>query len=189
MLPNTPFNRIAREQMATRHQSSWDRSLALHGDSTFVEVMANAPHAYDWYSQDFYQKLFYSGRIDRKIVELVRFKLANVHGCASCNRGDRLASIEAGFSEEQLDCIGDFENGPFSEREKVTLALAEVMALTNPLGVVTPALYDRARRVFSDAELVELGLIMAVLAGVAKFVFAYDLLEKEPFCPFVPKAE
>jgi alkylhydroperoxidase family enzyme len=189
MLPNTPFNRVARQAMAAHHQSSWDRSLELHGDTTFVEVMANAPHAYDWYAGDFYQKLFYSGRVDRKIVELVRFKLANVHGCASCNRGDRLASLEAGFSAEQLDCIDDFENGPFAESEKVALALAEVMVLTNPLGTVTPALYTRARRVFSDAELVELGLIMAVLVGVAKFVFAYDLLEKESFCPFIPNAE
>lgn len=184
MLPNTPFNRVARERMAAHHQSSWDRSMELHGDTTFVEVMANAPHAYDWYSRDFYQKLFYSDRVDRKIVELVRFKLANVHGCASCNRGDRLASLDAGLSVEQLDRIDEFESGPFAEREKVALALAEVMVLTNPLGVVTQALYSRARQVFSDAELVELGLIMAVLVGVAKFVFAYDLLEKEPFCPF-----
>lgn len=184
MLPNTPFSRVAREQMAAHHQTSWDRSMDLHGDTTFVEVMANAPHAYDWYSGDFYQKLFHSGRVDRKIVELVRFKLANVHGCASCNRGDRLASLEAGLRAEQLDRVDDFEGGPFSEREKVALALAEVMALTNLQGVVTPALYSRAREVFSDAELVELGLIMAVLVGVAKFVFAYDLLEKEPFCPF-----
>lgn len=189
MLPNTPFNRVAREKMAAHHQSSWDRSMELHGDTTFVEVMANAPDAYDWYSREFYQKLFYSGRIDRSIVELVRFKLANVHGCASCNRGDRLASLEAGFSEAQLDSIADFENGPFTEREKVSLALAEVMALTNPFGVVTPELYTRAKQVFSDAELVELGLTMAVLIGVAKFVFAYDLLEKEQFCPFIAKAE
>ena len=167
MLPNTPFNRVAREDMAAHHQISWDRSMELHGDTTFVEVMANAPHAYDWYSRDFYHKLFYSSRVDRKIVELVRFKLANVHGCASCNRGDRLASLDAGLSAEQLDSIDDFEKGPFSEREKVALAFAEVMVLTNPLGVVAPVLYARARQVFSDG----------------------DLLEKEPFCPFKANTE
>lgn len=187
MKPNTPFQRVSRAEMAARHQQSWDRSLALHDDTTFVEVMANSPQAYDWYSEDFYRKLFHSGRIDRKLVELVRFKLANVHGCASCNRGDRIASLEAGLSEAQLDAIADYESGPFDEREKVALAFADVMVLTNPLGTVTPELYERAKRVLTDGELVELGLIMAVLAGVAKFIFAYDLLEKEPFCPFTPK--
>lgn len=184
MKPNTAFHRVPREAMAPHHQQSWERSLALHGDTTFVEVMANAPMAYDWYSQDFYQNLFHSGRVDRAIVELVRFKLANIHGCASCNRGDRIASLDAGVTEEQLDAIGDYEHGPFDERERVALAFAEVIALTNPFGVVTPELYARASKVYSDAELVELGLIMAVLAGVAKFIFAYDLLEKEAFCPF-----
>ncbi len=189
MKPNSPFHHVPRQEMSAAHQRSWDRSMEMHGDTTFVQVLANAPEAYDWYARDFYEKLFYSGRIDRAIVELVRFKLANVHGCASCNRGDRIASLEAGFSEAQLDAIADFENGPFEEREKVALAFADVMVLTNPLGAVSDELYARGRRVFSDGEMVELGLIMAVLAGVAKFVFAYDLLEKEPFCPFIPKSD
>lgn len=46
----------------------------------------------------------------------------------------------------------------------------------------------RLRRHFSDAELVELGVIMAVLCGMAKMIFAYDLVEKEDYCPFTPEA-
>ncbi len=188
MKPNSPIRRVAREAMPEHQQQRWDRSLALHDDTTFVEVMANAPEAYDWYVKDFYEKLFQSGRIERRLVELVRFKLANVHGCASCSRGDRIAALDAGLSEAQLDAISDYETGPFEEREKVALALAEVMVLTNAFGVVTPELAERGRQVFSEGEMVELGLIMAVLAGVAKFVFAYDLLEKDPVCPFIPKS-
>jgi hypothetical protein len=47
------------EAMAPHHQQSWERSIAMHGDTTFVEVMTKAPAVYDWYSQDFYQKLFH----------------------------------------------------------------------------------------------------------------------------------
>jgi alkylhydroperoxidase family enzyme len=185
--PNTPVNRVPREALAPHQQQSWDRSMSLHGDTTFVEVMANAPEVYDWYTQDFYQKLFYSGRVDKRLVELVRLKFANLHGCASCNRGDRIAAIEAGFTEEQLDAISDYENGPFSEREKAALMLADVLALTNPYGELTPEIYARARQSLTDAEIVELGLIMAVLAGVSKMIFAYDLLERTPTCPFTAK--
>jgi hypothetical protein len=32
----------------------------------------------------------------------------------------------------------------------------------------------------------ELGMIMAVLCGMAKFIFAFDLVEKEDYCPFHP---
>ncbi len=60
------------------------------------------------------------------------------------------------------------------------------MVLTNPKGAVTPELYARCREQFSDAQLVELGMIMAVLCGMAKFIFTFDLVEKEDYCPFVP---
>lgn len=167
-------------------QQAWDQALAMHGDTTFTEVAGNNPTMYDWYLEDFYKKVFYSGRLDRQIVELVRLRLANVHGCAFCNRSDTAAALAAGITAEQIDALEDYETGPFSEAEKAALALADVMVLTNPRGTVTPALYARCRQHFSDGELYELGMIMAVLCGMAKFIFAYDLVEKEDYCPFLP---
>lgn len=188
MLPHTPFTRVPREQLNPQMQQFWDGSMKLHGDTTFFEVMGNAPEATDWYMNDFYGKLYKSGRLDPQIVELVRLRLANVHGCAFCNRADRIAALASGVSEEQVDSLADYENGPFSEREKAALALADVMVLTNEKGAVSRELYARLKRSFTDGELVELGMIMAVLAGMAKFIFAYDLVEKEDYCPFMPKA-
>jgi AhpD family alkylhydroperoxidase len=159
--------------------------MKLHHDATFVEVFGNAPHIYDWYLNDFYEKVFYSGRIARPIVELVRLRLANIHGCAFCNRTDTIAALAAGVSQERIDALSDYENGPFTSQEKAALALADVMALTNPNGRVTPALHARASQHFTAGELVELGVIMAVLCGMAKMIFAYDLVEKEDTCPFI----
>jgi len=190
MLPNTVFNRVPRKDLAPDIQSLWDQSLALHGDTTFFEVMGNAPEATRWYMTQFYGGLFYSGRVDRKLLELVRLRLAHIHGCAFCNRSDRLAALEAGVSEAEVDAISTYEDGdgPFDRRQKSALALADVMALTNSMGSVTQDLYDRLKLDFTDAELVEMGLIMSILSGIAKFIFAYDLVEKEDYCPFVPQA-
>lgn len=188
MLPDTVFNRIPRDQLDAQMQAIWDTSERLHGDTTFIEVLGNAPDAARWYMDSFYRDLFYSGRIDKKILELVRLRLANIHGCAFCNRSDRLAALSAGLSEAEVDAIGDYKNGPFDARQKSALELADVMALTNAKGAVSKELYDRLKAHFTDGELVELGMIMAVLAGMAKFIFAYDLVEKEDYCPFVPAA-
>lgn len=184
--PNTPFNRVPREQLPEHMRGLWDESLALHGDTTFVEVAGNNPQLLDWYLEDFYEKLFYAGRIDRQVAELVRLRLANVHGCAFCNRADTAAALEAGITQAQINGLASYETGPFSEAEKAALALADVMVLTNPRGTVSPELYRRCRQHFSDGELFELGVIMAVLCGMAKFLFAYDLVEKEASCPFIP---
>lgn len=183
MQPNTPFHRVPRSDLPDELQSIWDVTNRLHGDTSFIEVMGNAPEATAWYFHDFYEKLFRSGRLDAKLVELVRLRLANVHGCAFCNRSDRIAALASGLSEAEVDAIADYETGPFNERQKSALALADVMVLTNLKGAVTRELYARLKKHFNDAELVELGMIMAVLIGFAKFIFAFDLVEKEDYCP------
>jgi AhpD family alkylhydroperoxidase len=188
MKPETPLARVPREALPPQMQAAWDASMKMHGDTTFIEAFGNAPHIFDWYIQDFYKKVFYSGRIPTQIVELVRLRLANIHGCAFCNRADTAAALAAGISQAQIDGLSDYENGPFSAKEKAALALADVMVLTKPKGSVTPALYARCKAHFTDGELVELGVIMAVLCGMAKMIFAYDLVEKEDYCPFVPAA-
>lgn len=182
LLPNTPFSRLSREELPSGMQKSWEDALALHGDTTFIEVFGHAPEAYDWYLQEFYRKFFYSGRIEKRLVELVRLRLANVHGCAFCNRADTISALDAGLSRAQIDAIDSFESGPFTEREKGALALADVMALTNVRGHVTPALHARLVKHFKEGELVELGVIMAMLCGMAKMIFAFDLVEKSSTC-------
>ena len=184
-MPNTPIARVPREKLPPHMQKSWDGAKKLHGDTTFVETFGNAPEVYDWYINDYYGKVYHSGRIDSRIMELVRLRLANVHGCAFCNRGDRIATLEAGVPLEQIEQLEDYENGPFTEKEKSALALADVMVLTNPKGMLTQKIYDRARAHFTDGQLMELGVNMAVLCGMVKFLFAYDLVEKEDYCPFL----
>lgn len=186
MKPNTPLNRVPREQLPPHMQASWDNAIELHGDTTFVEVAGNNPAMYDWYLEDYYRKVFYSERIATCVVELVRLRLANIHGCAFCNRSDTAAALAAGVSQEQVDGLADYENGPFSEQEKAAPALADVMVLTNPKGTLTQELYRRCKAHFTDGEIYELGMIMAVLCGMAKFIFAFDLVEKEDYCPFTP---
>ena len=184
-MPNTPIARVPRDKLPPHMQKSWDGAKELHGDTTFVEAFGNAPHIYDWYINDYYGKVYHSGNIDKRVMELVRLRLANVHGCAFCNRGDRIAALEAGVPLEQIEQLEDYENGPFTEKEKSALALADVMVLTNPKGMLTQKIYDRARAHFTDGQLMELGVNMAVLCGMAKFLFAYDLVEKEDYCPFL----
>ena len=186
MKPQTVLSKVPRAQLDATMQAAFDRSLAMHQDATFVEVMGHAPHVYHWYQNDFYKKLFYGSALPVTLLELVRLRLANVHGCAFCNRNDTAAALRAGIAQTQIDALADYEIGPFSDREKAALALADTMALTQPKGQLDAALHARLKPHFTDGELVELGVIMAVLCGMAKMIFAFDLVEKEDSCPFIP---
>lgn len=182
MQPNTPFTKLSREALPEHMKTAFDSARELHGDTTFVSVFGNAPAAFDWYIHRFYNELFYSGRIPRLVVELVRLRLANLHGCAFCNRSDTKAALAAGVAQEQIDALADYETGPFAEQERAALSLADVMALRNTDGAVTPGLHSRLIRHFSEAQIVELGVIMGVLCGMAKMVFAFDLVERSDTC-------
>ena len=179
-LPQPLLRRIPRAELPADMQAAWDQAMSNSGDATFIEVMGNNPEMFRWYID--------AGRLDRRVLELVRLRLANLHGCAFCNKGDRVQALAAGLSEAALDALPDYEHGPFSAAEKAALALADEMALTRPTGRLTPALYARLQSHFSDGELLELAMVMAVLCGMAKCLFAFDLVEKEAGCPFPASA-
>ena len=186
-----PQPRLARKtpaQMGPDLQAAYEKSIALRGDGTFFEVFAQHPELYRWYTERFYGEVFHGGIVERHIKELVRLRLSNTHGCRFCNQGNRADALEAGLGDAEIDALADFDNGPFTDREKAALRLADQLALTNETGSLTEALYDELRLHFSDAEILELGLLMGILSGVAKFLFAFDLVEKEVDCPFVSDA-
>ena len=157
--------------------------MSLRGDATFFEVFANHPQLYRWYTASFYGEVFRGGIVARRVKELMRLHLSLSHGCRFCNQGNRVDALDAGLSEDDLAALGDFENSALPDRDKAALRLADQLVLTNSGGKLDAALYRDLRKHFSDAEILELGLTMGILTGVAKFLFAFDLVEKEDNCP------
>jgi alkylhydroperoxidase family enzyme len=60
------------------------------------------------------------------------------------------------------------------------------MVLTNMRGALSPALFARLRERFSEAQILELGVVMAIIGGMAKLSFVVDVVEKEDYCPLAP---
>jgi AhpD family alkylhydroperoxidase len=189
MKPEPALKRIDASEMPEDIASAWEASMALRGDATFFEVFANHPELYRWYVGSFYGEVFRGGTVAQPYKELLRLRLSTLHGCRFCNQGNRRDALEAGLTEEQIDALDEPEDGPFTDAEKAVLTLGEQLALTQPEGRLSPALHQKLAQHFSDTEILELGLVGGILAGVAKFMFAYDLVEKEDSCPFHPSNE
>jgi hypothetical protein len=183
MMPQPAVAPLPRETLETPLREASERALATRGDDTFLRVMAHAPELLQWYG-DFYQKVFYGGRVAVRYKELLRLRLSTVHGCAFCNKGNRLDALAAGLTETQLKSIADESAACWSPAESAVLHLAANMALTNPDGHLDAALHARLQAYFDAPQIVELGMTMAVLTGMAKFLFVYDLVEREPYCEF-----
>lgn len=190
-MSDTLMKRIPRDELPQPSRLAWDALNELTGEPTFVEVFAQAPDVLDFVMDKFYAKLFFGGRVDQRYKQLVRLKLSIVHGCRTCNKQNVPGALAAGISQAQVDSMlaNDCENGPFSDADKAVLAFADQMVLTNMDGDMSPQLYRRLAAHFSDADICELGTCMAVIAGMAKLSFVLNLVEKEDYCPFVPRGQ
>ncbi len=174
---------LSREALPEFMRLAHDQALAVRGDSTFIDVMGHAPGVFAWY-RDFYQRLFRGGGVPVAMKELARYRLSTLHGCAFCNKGNRLDAMSAGLSEAQIAAIDDLEALCWSDAERAVIRLAEQMSLGKSDGVVSAELHAELVRHFDNEQILELGVTMAVLTGMAKFLFAFDLVEREGYCQF-----
>jgi alkylhydroperoxidase family enzyme len=187
-MADTLFTRTPRDKLPEQYHLAWDTMNRLTEEPTFVEVFASNPAMLDFVMSDFYARVFFGGRVEQRYKQLARLKLSLLHGCRTCNRQNVPGALEAGVSQAQIDAMRDYENGPFTAAEKAVIAYADEVALTNMDGRMTPELYARLRSHFSEADILELGVAMAVVSGMAKLSFVLNLVEKEPYCPFAASA-
>jgi alkylhydroperoxidase family enzyme len=69
------------------------------------------------------------------------------------------------------------------------LRLAVRLSNASPGGVVDKELFDLLQRHYTDEQIVELAIVIAVLVGMAKMLFAMDWADKDTVCPMPVRAQ
>jgi len=186
-MPAPVIKPLGRDALPADLQPLHDLGLARTGDATIIGVMAHQPDLLRWYFGEFYDGLFYNKNkgmtVDVRSKELLRLKLSKQHGCQFCNRFNTVEAAKAGVTQAQVDAIFTPESPLFSDKDRAIIALGEEMMLQNMEGHLSPTLYAQLKAHFSDAQIIELGFIAAVLTGVAKWIFTFDMVDREEICP------
>ena len=86
--------------------------------------------------------------------------------------------MENGLTEEKISELDGEENG-FSDRERLALEYAERLAVDHHN--VDDDFFDRLRTEFSDAEILELGMMAGQYIGFGRLLMVLDLTPKS--CP------
>jgi alkylhydroperoxidase family enzyme len=161
----------------------------LTGEPTFIEVFAQAPQLLNLVMNEFYVKVFFGGEVPQRYKQLARLRLSLVHGCRTCNKQNVPGAIEAGFSAAQIDALvaNQVSTPLFSDADLAVIEYTDQMVLTNMHGEISPQLFKTLRAHFSEAQILELGVVMAIIGGMAKLSFLLDVVEKETWCPFTPE--
>jgi len=94
-MPNPAIPPLARDLMPPRWRAAAETADDIRGEATLLEVLAQAPEHLAWYYDTFYAGIFFAGRVERRVKELLRLRLSTLHGCAFCNRGNVRSAREA----------------------------------------------------------------------------------------------
>jgi AhpD family alkylhydroperoxidase len=101
--------------------------------------------------------------LEANLLELVRMRASQINGCAYCLDMHSKDARAEGETEQRLYGLSAWRETPYySDRERVALEWTESVTLVSR-DQVPDELYERARRHFSEAELVNLTLAVVTI--------------------------
>ena len=103
--------------------------------------------------------------LDHRLIALVNIRASQINGCAYCLHMHTEEARKLGESEARLYLLDAWhESELYSPRERVALAWTE--SLTEIATTHAPdRVYDEARRQFSEKELADLSIVIAMING------------------------
>ena len=140
-----------------------------------------APGAYQAMSG--LEKYVHASGLEESLLELVKIRASQLNGCAFCLDMHTKDARAAGESEQRIYVLSAWRDAPFySERERAALAWTEALTRLPPDGV-PDELYERARKVFNEVELVNLTMAVVAINGWNRLSVAFRSPEPGSYTP------
>ena len=121
----------------------------------------------------------HNGTLPRRLVELIRLRIAFHNQCRSCMAIRYTEAVDEGVTEDLVCSLErPDEADDLTEAERAALRFADLFA-TNHLAI-DDSVYDELRGHFTEDELVELGLNCAVAVGIGRLTATWDVTDDVP---------
>jgi alkylhydroperoxidase family enzyme len=140
-------------------------------EGNFNGIMAWRPELLEAFFT-FYAKLWTEGVLDMRIKDLARMKIARTVGCRLC-QNTRFKVAEGYTIEDDYLAIDDVAAGPYTDAEKAALNYVEQFCFSAQH--VTDEMIAELRRHFSEAEIIELSMMAAVIGGFGSINVALNV--------------
>jgi AhpD family alkylhydroperoxidase len=123
--------------------------------------------------------LFQNTALPRRLIELVRLRVAFHNQCRSCMAVRYQSAIDDGLTESLVCSLEKpFEAADLTDAEKAAVVYADI-ASTDHFSI-NDQTYADLRRYFSEAEIVELAAFIAYFIGFGRFAASMDMIEELP---------
>ncbi len=138
-------------------------------NAVFPRILARAPNYAEALWSAMAEALF-EGNVDHNLKEIIRIQLARTAQDPYFSNLRSRRAIAGGLTEERIDAAGgDFENDPrFTPAEQWALRFAHLMYREPER--VDAAFYNEGKQHFTEAQIMELGGLIAIHYGMQVFM-------------------
>lgn len=135
----------------------------------FLRILAHVP-AYAEAIHDAMHTSHVKGNVEHRLKEIVRIQLARTANDPYFAGLRSTKALEEGLTEDLIDAgSGDFESDPqFTDAEKWALRYAYLMYRS--ADEIDSDFYEEGKRHFSEAQIMELGGMIAIHYGMQRFM-------------------
>jgi AhpD family alkylhydroperoxidase len=118
-------------------------------------------------------------RLEPALIQLVKIRASQINGCAYCIDMHSKDARAEGETEQRIYALSAWEETPFfTDRERAALALTEAVTLIGE-DHVPDAVYEKARKSFSEEELVNLTLAIITINGWNRLAITFRMVPGE----------
>ncbi len=111
--------------------------------------------------------------LEPQLLELVKTRSSQINGCAYCIDMHTKDALAMGETAQRLFALSAWRETPFfTERERAALAWTEAVTLVSETHV-PDAVYEMARRSFTEKELVDLTLAVIAINGWNRLAISF----------------
>jgi 4-carboxymuconolactone decarboxylase len=165
---NSRVKLLERDAVTPEAAALYDALLAQRGVvPNMFKVLAYSPEIAKGVA-GFLKPLLSDGALPGWYKELVAVRVSILCESEYAIRAHSISAQKKGASSAQIAAVADFENGPYTEKEKLGFRLAG--RLHGGGRQVDDAFYSELKTVFDDAALVELFLAAAAFEMFPRFI-------------------
>jgi AhpD family alkylhydroperoxidase len=111
------------------------------------------------------EQYIHSSSIEPGLAHLLKFRVSQINGCAYCLDMHSKDARALGETEQRLYGLDAWRETPYyTDRERAALAWIEALTLITD-GHVPDEVFEAARKVFNEQELVDLSMIAVAING------------------------
>jgi AhpD family alkylhydroperoxidase len=136
-----------------------------------IDVAKVSPAAYRaMYALEQY---VHASTLEPALIHLLKFRASQINGCAYCLDMHSKDARALGETEQRLYGLDAWRETPYyTDRERAALAWIEALTLITE-GHVPDEVFEEARKVFNEQELVDLSMLAVAINGWNRLAIAF----------------